>query len=711
MPSLTFLRDIEARTSDGSGNNLQSPQWGASGAALINLADPSYGDGHGAPNAGPNARVVSNAVLAQDNPVPSTAANADLFTFFGQFIDHDTDLTPAGTHEVLAVAVPEGDGTFAPGSQIMLGRSAPIDGTGVTGPRQYANEITAFLDASNIYGSSAATTQVLRANDGEGGKTALLMTGGDGGLPTLAEVRAANPGADLTHIVDNPNASDDVFIAGDIRVNENAALTSLHTVWVREHNFQVARLRAEHGDWSEDELFDAARVIVEAEYQRVIYAEYLPQLLGAENIPEYAGYDPTVDASISNEFSTAAFRLGHSQLSSTLQRLTADGNETADGHLNLFEAFFNPSNLQSEDDLTSLLRGLASGSGQEIDTLIVDDVRNLLFGAGGTGSDLGVLNIMRGRDHGLASLNDTREALGLARHESFADLTDVPALQAAFASVYATVDDVELWVGGLAETTVPGSQLGATFHTIVLDQFMRLRDGDRFYYEHRLADQPALLAEIEATRFSDILKRTSDVEILQDDVFVAHTRIGGTDGNDVLLGDDAHDLLIGFDGDDRLRGRDGDDDLYGGAGDDRLFGEAGRDVLDGGAGFDRLVGGRGDDTLRGGLDDDELRGGGGHDTLLGGDGDDFLHGGGGRDRVDGGLGDDELFGGGGRDTFVFGLDHGFDTIQDFDVARDQLDLSAFGFTDRAAVLDVSFAASSGVVVMTAAAPGSAGRVA
>lgn len=317
-------------------------------------------------------------------------------------------------------------------------------------------------------------------------------------------------------------------VAGDIRVNENVALTSMHTVWLREHNYHAEKLKLAHPDWDGDQIYNAARVIVEAEYQNVVFNEYLPLLLGADNIPDYDGYKSDVDPSISIEFSTAAYRLGHSQLSSTLHRMNADGSESDAGNLALAQTFFNPANLQTEQDLGSLIGGLSASPGQEIDTMIVDDVRNMLFGEHGPALDLASLNIMRGRDHGIGTLNEVRLALNMEAHDSFSDLTSNPAIALALEEVYGDIDNVELWIGGLADDKVPESQLGEVFHRIVLDQFMALRDGDRYFYEHRLADLPELLKEVNATSLSDIMLRNTDIDYLQDDVFVAHNRIGGT---------------------------------------------------------------------------------------------------------------------------------------------------------------------------------------
>src|SRR3954468_20307434 len=163
---------------------------------------------------------------------------------------------------------------------------------------------------------------------------------------------------------------------------------------------------------------------------------------------------------------------------------------------------------------------------QEIDTSIVDPLRDFLFGAPGDGGmDLASLNIQRGRDNGLASYNNTRIALGLAPARSFADITSDTTVQAELKSVYGTVDKVDLWVGGLAEKHVNGGSIGQTFTRIIADQFQRLRDGDRFFYLNQF--RGAQLTAIQNTSLSDIIARNTTTTNLQDNVFFFKTSISG----------------------------------------------------------------------------------------------------------------------------------------------------------------------------------------
>jgi Animal haem peroxidase len=228
-----------------------------------------------------------------------------------------------------------------------------------------------------------------------------------------------------------------------------------------------------------------------------------------------------VDASIRNEFSTAAYRFGHSALSPVLLRLDKQGNVIPQGNLSLRNAFFAPNRIIDEGGIAPILRGLASQVCQRIDPYVVDDVRNFLFGQPGEGGfDLASLNIQRGRDHGLPGYNDTREAFGLPRAESFRDISSDPEIQTRLASVYPTPDDVDLWTGGLAEDPVPGAQVGELFFLIIKTQFEALRDGDRYWYQNALSK--SIRREVEKTRLSDIIRRNTAIgDEIPDNVFYA----------------------------------------------------------------------------------------------------------------------------------------------------------------------------------------------
>ncbi len=535
------------RTIDGTGTNAGHADWGAADTAQLRLTPDAYTDGIGAVATNlPNARAVSNAVAASTNQPANSAGLSDMFWAWGQFLDHDLDLTDGGS-EAMAIAIPRGDASFDPtGSGVRtmsFTRSAVADGTGVTDARAPINENTSFIDASMVYGSSADVTATLRTDNGK------LLLGADGLLV--------------------PDGSGFGLITGDIRAAENAGLTSLHVVFAREHNRIVDALADRFPTMTGDDLFAAARARVEGLVQAITYQEFLPHLVGRGTIERYDGFDASVNPAVSVEFSTAAFRFGHTMLSGELERIEANGATSEGGHLALRNAFFNTTAL-ADGGLDQILRGLSVGTANELDTLVVEDVRSFLFGAPGSGGlDLPALNIQRGRDHGLASYNDMREALGLERKTSFLDVTGGDAATAnRLAQVYTSVDQIDAWVGGLAEEAVNGGQVGELFATIIVDQFTRARDGDPFWSEATLSPQER--RQIWGTSLSELITRNTDTGPLQHDVFEAHTRIGGDSAANRLTGTTGADFLFGGAGNDTLAGGAGNDELLGGDGADRF---------------------------------------------------------------------------------------------------------------------------------------------
>jgi hypothetical protein len=499
------------RRLDGRENNLQRPDMGAAGTQLRRWVPADYADSIAQP-AGPqraSARAISNIVSDQDGSILNSLRTSDFLWQWGQFLDHDIDLTDGTSPpEPFPIAVPSDDPEFDPAGSgvvaIAFNRSLFDPATGGGTPRQQTNEITAWIDASNVYGSDAERAAALRENDGSG----RLKTSAGDLLPFNTE-GLPNAGGD----------SADLFLAGDVRANEQVGLTVMHTLFVREHNRLADEIAASNPDLSGDEIYQRARRLVGAMMQAITYREYLPALLGRRALPAYAGYRSSVDAGIANLFAAASYRYGHSALSPTLLRLDANGKPVAAGNLPLREAFFSPSAIGAAGGVESYLRGLAAQQCQEIDPYVIDDVRNFLFGPPGQGGfDLAALNIQRGRDHGLPGYNAVRQALGLSPKLGFADISSDPEIQARLASAYALVDDVDLWVGGLAEDHLPGAMVGELIHTVLVRQFSALRDGDRFWYQRTLSKSEQQL--VNNSRLVDIIRRNTDIgNEIQADVF------------------------------------------------------------------------------------------------------------------------------------------------------------------------------------------------
>ncbi|MCA9037799.1 MAG: peroxidase [Planctomycetaceae bacterium] len=519
---------LSAASVDGSGNNLTNPEWGSAGEDLLRIADAQYPDGI-AEVAGtnrPSARAISNDVSdSGGNDIISQRLLSAMIYAWGQFLDHDITLTKTGDGETTTIEIPEGDPWFDPqftGTQsITMLRSAfnPLTGDDVVNPRQQFNSISAFIDGSMIYGSDPQTAGSLRTYE-----NGLLKTSGDNLLPTNSvEVFPEGPLP-----MDNANpfvSSEQLFAAGDARANENIELIALQTLFVREHNYQAGQIAQKAPSLSDEEIYQQARSIVIGEIQAITYNEWLPSLLGPGAMTRYDGYDPLVNPGISNEFATAAFRFGHSQLGDDIEFLDNDGMESREA-VSLSHAFFNP-DLIRETGIDPVLKYLASDPSGEVDTEIVDSVRNFLFGPPGAGGlDLAALNIQRGRDHGLADYNSVREAVGLPRVQSFSEITSDIGLQQKLENLYGDVDNVDLWVGGLAEDHISGSSLGETFQTIIVDQFERLRAGDRHWYQNQFSGR--LLNQINRTSLSEIIERNTQLTNLQNNTFFFRASISGT---------------------------------------------------------------------------------------------------------------------------------------------------------------------------------------
>lgn len=491
----TLLREF--RPIGGSGNNLQNPALNAvPGAPELALARLNFAPGTtDGLISGPNPRTISNVISggtgANGVNAQTTDPQASAWLYvFGQFVDHDLDLedTPP-TNPAINITIPPNDPTFK-GTSVAMNRDTRSPSTNTI-----VNTTAGYLDLSQLYGSTAAVAASLRNPDGT--------------------LQSSNNGQHLPVSADGSS-----YVTGDPRVMENPELTAATTLFMREHNFWVAQLKAAHPFWTGDQLFNMAKAITTAEYQNIVYKEFLPILIGGVLGP-YPGYNPRISSQVTQEFSTAAFRVGHSQVSDTQEGLDNSGNVLFTE--SLAQAFFNTPAIDIANGINPLLRGVSADFSQATDVYAVSVLRNLLFAplVGGDIDevDLIAIDIQRERDVGLGTLNQTRRAIGLAPYTSFSQVTSDPVLQSNLALIYGTVDNLDLFIGGLAENRASGARVGPTFRAIIARQFQALRAGDRFFWLNQGFDS-GTANRISQTTLAEIILRNTDTTTVQSHVFL-----------------------------------------------------------------------------------------------------------------------------------------------------------------------------------------------
>ena len=297
------------------------------------------------------------------------------------------------------------------------------------------------------------------------------------------------------------------FLAGDVRSNEQMGLTSIHTLFVREHNRIAKILKGLNSHWNGERVYQETRKIVGAVLQKITYEDFLPIVIGRNALPKYKGYDNKINPSISNAFATAAFRFGHSLIRQKFDILDKGFNPIGDP-LPLRQLFFNNTFI-NKFGIAPLLLGLLGNESQKVDNEIAAGLlENLFERKNSPGLNLAALNIQRGRDHGLPGYNAYRRFCGLKDARSFFDTRNEiknPNLRKKFQEIYGHPDFADLWPAGIAETPVKGGLVGRTFQCILRDQFTRSRDGDRFYYLNPGVFPPKQQQEIGKASLSRIL--------------------------------------------------------------------------------------------------------------------------------------------------------------------------------------------------------------
>ena len=514
----------EFRTIDGACNNLRrnNELWGASDVALKRSMLPEYGsDDHFNSMAGenrPSPRAISNALCSEPTTIPSERGLSSFVFTWGQFLDHDISLTPEDHLEYEPIELPSDEPLFS--SDIPFFRSAIYEDSGVSDYRQQRNLITSYIDASNVYGSDEERAEWLRSFvDGK------LKTSVGDMLPynTLTGEYNSDIDPGAPSMAGDGGGTLKTYVAGDVRAAEQPGLTSLHTLFVREHNRICDRLIAD-GMKGDEEIYQTARKEIGAIIQNITYYEFLPSL--GVNLKSHRSYDDRDQADITNLFATAAYRLGHTMVTEEIILLEDDCSDVNGGSISLLEGFFNPAVVQ-ELGLDPILKGLSVQTQNQVDLKITDNLRNFLFGDPNSGQsfglDLASLNIQRGRDHGLPDYNSVRKVYTGKEARNWRDITRDNEVQKLLEELYGDIDDIDLWVGLLAEDKKDGSSVGKTLHAILKKQFEDLRDGDRYYFEHDDHLRRQDRNRIRSIRLSDVIKNNTGLSSIQLNVFFAES--------------------------------------------------------------------------------------------------------------------------------------------------------------------------------------------
>uniref|UniRef100_H2S2E8 Peroxidasin n=1 Tax=Takifugu rubripes TaxID=31033 RepID=H2S2E8_TAKRU len=548
------------RSHDGTCNNLQHPMWGASLTAFDRLLKSVYDNGFNLPRGAteglhngyrlPLPRLVSTTMIGTETITPDDRYTHMLMQW-GQFLDHDLDATVAALSQSrfsdghLCTQVCTNDPPcfpiqFPPNDprQLRTGahcmffvRSSPVCGSGMTSllmnsvyPREQINQLTSYIDASNVYGSSRHESEEIRDLASQRGllRQGIIQRTGKPLLPF-----ATGPPTECMR--DENESPIPCFLAGDHRANEQLGLTAMHTVWFREHNRIATELLRLNPHWDGDTIYHEARKIVGAQMQHVTYSHWLPKILGEAGMRmmgSYTGYNPNINAAIFNAFATAAFRFGHTLINPILYRLDEDFQPIAQGHVSLHRAFFSPFRIVNEGGIDPLLRGLFGVAGKmRVSTQLLNtELTERLFSMShAVALDLAAMNIQRGRDHGIPSYNDYRTFCNLTSAHTFDDLRNEiknSNVREKIQRLYGTPLNIDLFPALMAEDLVPGSRLGPTLMCLLVAQFKRLRDGDRFWYENPGVFSPAQLTQLKQASLARVLCDNGDnITRVQQDVF------------------------------------------------------------------------------------------------------------------------------------------------------------------------------------------------
>ncbi|KAM8812807.1 myeloperoxidase isoform 1-T2 [Rhynchonycteris naso] len=558
---VTCPENDKYRTITGQCNNRRSPTLGASNRAFARWLPAEYEDGFSLPYGWtpgvkrggfpvPLARAVSNAIVRF--PTAQLTPDQDrslLFMQWGQLIDHDLDFTPEPAARAAFVSgincetscvqqppcfplkIPPNDPRIRNQQDcIPFFRSCPACTKSNVTIRNQINALTSFVDASMVYGSEDPLARKLRNLTNQLGLMAVNTRFTDNGRALLPFDNLHDDPCLLT----NRTARIPCFLAGDTRSSEMPELTSMHTLLLREHNRLATQLKRLNPSWNGERLYQEARKIVGAMVQIITYRDYLPLVLGPEAmrkyLPRYRGYNDSVDPRISNVF-TNAFRYGHTLIQPFMFRLDNQYRPMEPNpRVPLSRVFFASWRVVLEGGIDPILRGLMATPAKlnRQNQIVVDEIRERLFEqVMRIGLDLPALNMQRSRDHGLPGYNAWRRFCGLPQPQTVGELTTVLKnrnLARKLMEQYGTPNNIDIWMGGVAEPLNANGRVGPLLACLIGTQFKKLRDGDRFWWQNKgvfTTQQQQALATISLPRI--ICDNTGITTVSKNNIFMSNT--------------------------------------------------------------------------------------------------------------------------------------------------------------------------------------------
>ena len=532
-----YCTDSKYRTFDGSCNNLYNPYWGKAFVCHLRLVPAAYEDGIEKPKTYsytgallPNPRLISTAA---HSPRPDRSYYTHLKMGWGQWVNHDLTNTAVSTanykggaikccptpHHPQCLPIQLGPNDYYQGRYkktcMNFVRSAPCPLCNL-GPREQENVATSFLDLSTVYGSSRSDSIRLRTYQGGYLKSQRNKCGRDI-LPVTSTPWQDQCSAPYRNML--------CFDAGDPRVNQHPGLMVLHTLFMRLHNYHAKNLHQTNPRWDDDRLFHEARKITIAQYQHIVYHEYLPIVFGPHLLKYYdldvnygtgyTRYEPYTDPTIWNDYVIAG-RYGHSQISSFFSLMGYGYNGTKAGYW-IRDHFFDPKFLY-ECSNDAIIQGYLTDPSMSVDPWVDGDLHNYLYRVKGepVGSDLAAFNIQRSRDHGIPPYYVYLDFCFGFKARSWDDLAKfIPWEElSVLKSLYKDFRDVELWPASISERKFPDADIGPTAACIVGIQFYHLKFGDRYFYSHGYQTgsfTPLQLSNLKrVTTLSNFLCKTSD---------------------------------------------------------------------------------------------------------------------------------------------------------------------------------------------------------